>query len=130
MEKKKILIIDDSKPLCQMMQAMLQENGPFEVRAESNPNLAIAAAGNYQPDLIILDILMPEVDGVTVAIHLRSDPILKDIPVMFLTAVAEQDDLIFGNKIAGYQVVTKDVSTEKLIEAINKNFDGTNPQQE
>jgi len=120
MEKKKILIIDDSGVLCETMQSVIEGNGPFEVETETDSIKALEKIRGYRPDLIMLDILMPNIDGVTIAVHLKNDQELKDIPVMFLTALADEKDLIFGNTIAGYHVATKDSSKDKLFELIHK----------
>ena len=122
MAKKKILLVDDSETLCQTMKAAIEENGPFEVFVETNPNLALAAAQQCSPDLIILDILMPKIDGVTLAVHFKGDPALGDIPIMFLTALAEEGNFIYGNVFGGYHVASKGISTDNLIEVINKNL--------
>jgi len=120
MGKKKILIIDDSGVLCETMQSMLEGSGPFEVHTEMDPRLALQKVREYRPDLIMLDILMPNIDGITIAVHLRNDQQLKDIPIIFLTALADEKDLIFGNTLGGYYVATKDSSRDKLLEVINQ----------
>ncbi len=125
MDKKKILLVDDSETLCQTMKAVIEENGPFEVCVETNPNLALAMAQQCGPDLIILDILMPKIDGVTLAGHFKNDPCLKEVPIMFLTALVEEGSFIYGNIFGGYHVTSKGISTDKLIEVINKNLQRT-----
>ena len=122
MDKKKILIIDDSESLCEMMKAVIEGNGSFEVCTEINSSQALVRAKEYGPDLIILDVLMPEMDGVTLAVHLRSDPQLKEIPVMFLTSLAKEGDFIFGSVFGGYHVLSKGASPETVIEAIQANL--------
>jgi len=122
MDKKKILIIDDSEVLCETMKSMIEGNGPFQVQTEMDSTKALQKVKEFRPDLIMLDILMPNVDGITVAVHLKNDAELNKIPVMFLTALAEEKDLIFGNQLAGYYVATKDSSKDKLFDAIDKNL--------
>jgi len=115
MEKKKILIIDDSEILCQTIKAMIEENSSYEVEIETKASLGLAAAKQCNPDLVIIDILMPDIDGVSLAIHFKEDPATSETPVMFLTAIAQKGDFIFGNVFGGYHVISKDVSTDKLI---------------
>jgi len=121
LEKKKIMIVDDSEILCESMKAKIEGNGPFEVRIETASKLAVAAAKNYGPDLIIIDIMMPEVDGVSLSIFLKNDIVTAEIPVMFLTAIAQEGDFAFGDVFGGYQVLPKDVPTDRLIKCIHQN---------
>ncbi|HDZ25070.1 hypothetical protein LCGC14_1082080 [marine sediment metagenome] len=122
MEKKKILIIDDEEDFCQMMEFNLEDSGKYEVRMETKGKKALAAAKEFKPALIFLDIVMPDIPGDEVAQQLRSDEMTKDIPVVFLTAlvrgneVASQDGIIGGNPF-----IAKPVSIEKLIDCIEKN---------
>ena len=125
MDGKKILIIDDSEVLCQTIKAMIEENSNYEVQVETKANLGLAAAKQFNPNLLIIDILMPDIDGVSLAIHFKEDPATTEIPIMFLTAIAQEGDFIFGNVFGGYHVISKAVSTDKLIEAINKNINKT-----
>ena len=65
--KKKILLVDDEASFCALLKLNLEKRGPFEVLTTSNPHVVVKLAKENQPDLILLDILMPEMDGMTVA---------------------------------------------------------------
>ncbi len=122
MEKKKILIIDDEEDFCQMIEFNLEDSGKYEVKIETKGKEALAAAKEFKPALIFLDIVMPDVPGDEVAQQLKADEMTKDIPVVFLTAlvsgdeVASQDGVIGGNPF-----IAKPVPIEKLIDCIEKN---------
>ena len=123
MKKKKILVIDDSDILCNTLKARLEANGPYTVRAEIKGNLTLSAAKNFLPDLIMLDILMPDIDGVSVAMALKKDPSIKGIPIIFLTAIAQNEDVQEqGNTFGGYHVLPKSIKTSDLIKCITENL--------
>lgn len=86
MKKKKILVIDDEPGFTRLLKVVMRH---FEIREENNSLQAIEAARAFKPDLILLDIIMPELDGGDVAAKLKEDPDLRHIPVIFLSALAE-----------------------------------------
>ncbi len=91
--KKKILLIDDETSFCALLKLNLESRGPFEVLTTSNPHAAGKLAKENQPDLILLDILMPEMDGMTVAAGLKGNKDTENIPVVFLTALADEEEV-------------------------------------
>jgi CheY-like chemotaxis protein len=118
-EKKKILVIDDEESLCRSVKLNLEDTGRFEVRTETRGIMGLSAAKEFKPDLIILDFVMPDLDGSDVAYQIRSDNSTRDIPIIFLTAIATKADTTFhGDVIGGNYVVAKPVTKAKLIEAI------------
>ena len=119
--KKKILLIDDEVALTRMMKLKLERTGRFEVYTENSGPKAIAAVQKFQPDLIFLDIMMPEMSGDDVAQELRKDEQLALIPIVFLTAIVskkETDQL--GSVIGGNRFLAKPVKTEELVEVIDE----------
>jgi len=105
-----------------MVKLNLEKTGFFEVREENKATYAIPAAREFKPDLILLDVIMPTMDGGDVAAHIKADRHLRDIPVVFLTATVSQreagDD---GMKSGGALFLAKPVSVETLIKCINEN---------
>ena len=121
MDKKKILIIDDEKSFNELVKKNLELTGDYEVRTENKGVLALAAAREFKPDLIFLDVIMPDVDGTEVAERLKSEEGLKNIPLIFLTAIVKEDEIASSQGVRGGQpFIAKPVTTEKLIEYINK----------
>ena len=84
MPKRRILIVDDEATLTRLLELHLQDR--YEVRVENRGSLALQAAREFQPDLILLDLLMPDLTGREVLLQIRGDPHLQRIPVVFLTA--------------------------------------------
>src|SRR5713101_10090245 len=92
--KKCILLVDDEASFTRLMKLNLYSNGPYEVRVENDGGKALETARAYRPDLILLDVIMPDVDGGQIASELRADPALKSIPVVFLTAVVSRNKVV------------------------------------
>jgi CheY-like chemotaxis protein len=122
MEKKRILIIDDESGFTRMVKLNLEKTGFFEVREENKATYAMAAAREFKPDLILLDVIMPNMDGGDIAAHIKADRHLRDIPVVFLTATVSQREAgEAGMKSGGALFLAKPVSVENLIKCINEN---------
>jgi CheY-like chemotaxis protein len=88
-----ILIVDDTPANLQILTDMLKQQG-YKVRPVSNGKFALAAAENEPPDLILLDVKMPGMDGYGVCHHLKTSEKLKDIPVIFVSALTDTEDKI------------------------------------
>ena len=123
MEKKKILMVDDEQDFTRMVKLNLEETGEYAVMVENNSSNAFMAAKEFKPDLILLDVMMPGMDGGDVASELRSDDTLKDIPVIFLTAILKKDEIDSSNGfMGGHPFIAKPVSVEDLIKCIEKHI--------
>ena len=120
MEKKKILIIDDEKDFTQLVKLNLELTGKYEVRVENKSSLALSTAKQHKPDLILLDVIMPDIAGGEVAYQLKNDTNTKDIPIIFLTAAATKEEA--GRGKGEYPFVAKPASTEELIDCIEQNL--------
>lgn len=118
--RKKILIVDDEKDVLLMLKKRLIAIG-FSVIAADNGNDALVLAESERPDVIILDVLMPSVDGPEVAQKLREIPETKGIPVIFLTGMfPKHEEKKQGRMVAGNMLFDKPYDTEQLLLAINK----------
>ncbi len=116
---KKILLVDDEVTLTKMIKLNLDRIGKYEVFVENSGPNAVAAVRKYQPDLIFLDIMMPEVGGDDVAQELRQDEQLSAIPIVFLTAIISKEETDkLGSVIGGNRFLAKPVKTEELLEVI------------
>jgi CheY-like chemotaxis protein len=119
--KKKVLIIDDEKAFTQVVKLTLEGKGDYEVFVENDPHQAISAARKFWPDVIVLDVVMPELDGGEVHRQFKKDPILKSIPIIFLTAIVRQKEVDeHKGMIGGSFYIAKPVSADGLIGAIEE----------
>ncbi len=119
MRKKKILVIDDEPSFTRVLKLYLEKTGTYEVRDENRGKMALAAAKQFKPDLILLDIVMPDMDGGEVASNIIADEALKDTPIVFLTAAVAKDE---EGTISGRPFIAKPVNAEEVVHCIEKNL--------
>src|SRR3989442_10352231 len=93
MSKKRILVVDDEPSITRLLKLNLELTGNYEVREENSGARVVEVAQKFKPDLILLDVMMPDVDGGDVAAKLKQNSSLRDTPVVFLTAAVRQEDL-------------------------------------
>ncbi len=121
MEKKRILIIDDEQSFTRMVRLNLEKTGFFEVREENKATAALNAAREFKPDLILLDVIMPNMDGGDVAAQIQADRSLKGTPIVYLTAtVSPKEAGPAGFASGGSLFLGKPITTERLIQVINE----------
>jgi CheY-like chemotaxis protein len=119
----KILAIDDDPTVTRMIQLNLQQAGRYEVLTVNDSASALSAARQFRPDLILLDVMMPGPDGGEVAAGLESDPVLKDVPIVFLTAIVTKKETGPGGKsIRGRRFIAKPVTLEELVGCIEESL--------
>ena len=111
---KTILIVDDKTNNLQLLSKYL-DDANYKTLIAQDGNKAISTAKALQPDLILLDIMMPGIDGFQVCQHLKNEPITKDIPIVFMTALAEIKDKVKGFKLGAVDYITKPVEEEELL---------------
>lgn len=122
MAKKKILIIDDEETFNDTVKLSLEKTGDYIVKTESNAQHGLAVTREFKPDLILLDIMMPDMDGGEVASRVKSDNSVKDTPIVFLTAAVTKEEADGqANVIGGHAFIAKPVTMEELIECVKKN---------
>jgi DNA-binding response OmpR family regulator len=121
-ENIKVLIIDDEVDFCYFVQKNLTQNGMFDVVIATNGQDGIDLAKNEEPDIILLDLFMPDMPGEDVAAALKENTATAGIPILFVTALATNDDIVDSkeNKIGNNYILPKPIRTKKLIETIMK----------
>jgi DNA-binding response OmpR family regulator len=130
-EKKRILIVDDEVSFARMVKLNLEKTGAFEVRTENKATYALAAAREFKPDLIILDVIMPNLDGGDVSNQFKRDRTLRNTPIIFLTAtVSKREAGEGGLNSGGALFLAKPVSVETLVARINEHLPTPPPPSE
>ena len=120
-QKKKVLVIDDEEEFCQLVKLGLERLGPFEVSTCSSAVQAISTVRAVRPHLILLDIQMPKMSGDEIADLLRMDEDLKQIAVVFITAIVTEKELSDQeNLIGGNYYFAKPVKIEELAKVAKK----------
>jgi two-component system phosphate regulon response regulator PhoB len=112
--KKRILVVDDERDLVDLISYNLQRNG-YDVVVAYDGNGAIDVAHRERPDLIVLDLMLPGIDGTEVARRLKGDPRTQHVPIILLTAKAEETDVIVGLTVGADDYVTKPFSMKILL---------------
>ena len=106
-----------------MLQMTLEQTGKYEVRTENDPKLVVEAALAFRPDLIVLDVIMPEMDGGDVAAALKDHTSLSRVPVVFLTATVRKSEVdSHGGVMGGYAFLAKPASAETIVQFIDKHL--------
>ncbi len=121
--KIRIVIIDDEKELVNTIKEFLEQRG-FEVISAFGGKKGLEVVKQEKPDLVILDIAMPDMDGRDVLINLKKDEEMKDIPVLMLSGRGGQFDEEYGMELGAEQYVAKPYRGEALLEQIKKVLSG------
>lgn len=114
----KILVVDDEPEITEIIEAFLVNAG-YKVKVENNPQNALKMAAQMKPDLILLDIMMPGIDGYSICNRIKEDPALGNIPVIFLTGKDSKDDQGRSFQVGGDMFIKKPFSCERLLEIVN-----------
>lgn len=122
MDKIKILVVDDSETNLVLLEAVLQNSG-YEVNTANNSNQAIYYLENNIPELILLDLLMPNVNGFDFIKILQKNKKWKDIPVIIVTAYANQENIEMANQLGVVDMIEKPIDINEFLERINKSFE-------
>lgn len=114
MEKIKILVVEDEAPIQELLQFNL-ERKKYRVKVVDSGEEALTETGKYMPDLILLDIMLPGADGLEVCKRLKADPKTSRIPIIMLTALCEESDIVTGLELGADDYVTKPFSPSVLL---------------
>ena len=116
-DKQKVLVIDDEENIIEFIRLGLRYEG-FHVESASDGEQGVTAAQRINPDLVILDVMMPGIDGLEVCRRLRDNPTTHDVPILMLTAKDEVKDRIIGLKTGADDYLTKPFDFDELLERI------------
>lgn len=119
---RKILLVDDEAGFTELLKMNLERSGAFEVRIENDSTKALAAARDFMPDAILLDVVMPGMDGGDVQAQLQSSPQLSGIPVVMLTALVDSTELSEGAvaQSGSQMVLPKPVNLPLLLRVLDE----------
>jgi two-component system alkaline phosphatase synthesis response regulator PhoP len=123
MNKGKVLVVDDEVYILHILDFSLNAEG-YEVITAEDGEQGLAKAKSEQPDLVVLDVMMPKIDGYEACRKLKQDPKMKDVPVILLTAKGRDIDRKLGLEVGADDYITKPFSPNKLIEKIGSFLGG------
>jgi DNA-binding response OmpR family regulator len=122
MAKKKILIIDDEQSITRLLKFALEKSGLYEVLTENLGAKAVSQIKASRPDLLILDVNLPDASGGEIAAEIREDASLKNLPIIFLTGSVTEEEAQAGLTIGGFPALGKPINMEKLLERVQKSI--------
>ena len=122
MGSKTILIIDDEEPIRELLKLTLQSAGFDSILEASDGEDGLALAARYLPDLILLDLMLPGMDGLSVCRRLKTSPDTRMIPIIMLTAKSDESDIVVGLEMGANDYITKPFSRKVLTARIRAQF--------
>ncbi len=117
-----ILIVDDIPKNLQILGSILNLES-YQIAFASSGEQALAVLETTQPDIILLDIMMPDMDGMEVCARIKSNPEICDIPIIFITGRAEQEDIVKGLKLGAVDYITKPFNTPELLTRVKTHLE-------
>ena len=122
MPKAKILIVDDDVTLTKLLKSVLERSGRYQVQYVNEGTKAISIAKVFGPDLVVLDVTMPDADGTEISLAMENDAAFKKTPIIFLTGSITHADEQSGMTISGHPAMSKPIQMEKLVGCIERNL--------
>ena len=128
MRKKRLLLVDDEEAFARILKLNLEETGSYEVSVETDGTKAVATVRAFQPDLILLDVVMPDTDGGSIGGEILADKELQKIPIVYLTAAISRKELGGPSGVVGGRLfVAKPVEKKALIQLIEEQLAKSQP---
>ncbi|MCL4177765.1 MAG: response regulator [Verrucomicrobia bacterium] len=117
---KKVMVIDDDASISRLLKWTLEQTGRYTVREENDACCALVCAREFQPDLILTDVMMPRLSGGDLAHQLRQDSDFRDTPILFLTAAVRKEELggAWG-RVGGRLFIAKPVNSREVMSLID-----------
>ena len=120
--KSRVLIEDDNSRFAGGAQLFLEHTGNYFACAVNDPRRALETARSFKPDLVLVDLIMPQEDGSEVTAQLEADWALHEVPMVFLTALITPEEARGGRRINGHRVVSKPTRGFDLIKVVEENL--------
>ena len=135
-EQKRILVVDDETSITRLLKLNLEQTGEYEVATENVSRTSFSAAKRFQPHLILLDVMMPGLDGGSLASQLQASPELKAVPIVFLTAAVTREEIRQRHGlVGGLPFLAKPVNLQEVLTCLEHHLGparvpeaGTHPQ--
>jgi len=121
-DQSRILIVDNNAQFADRVRLLLEATGNYIACAVNDPRRALEAARSFKPDLVVVDLIMPQADGLEVAAQLEADWALHAVPIVFMTALITPEEARDGRRINGHRVVPKPTHGFDLIKVVEENL--------
>jgi CheY-like chemotaxis protein len=120
--RSRVLIIDNNPEFTGGASLLLQHAQHYIVCEENDPHRALETARSFKPDLVIVDLIMPQVDGLEIAMQLEADWALRAVPIVFVTTLITPEEARDGRRINGHRVIAKPTHGFDLIRIVEENL--------
>ena len=121
-EKPRILIVDNNSRFARGARLFLDRTGKYVACSVIDPRRALESARSFKPDLVLVDLIMPQEDGPEVAAQLEADWALHGVPIVFLTSLITAEEAKYGRRVYGHRILPKPASSSELIELVDQNL--------
>ena len=121
-DKSRILIVDNNAQFANRVRLLLEATGNYIACGVNDPRRALETARSFKPDLLVVDLIMPQADGLEVAAQLEADWALHAVPIVFMTALITPEEARDGRRINGHRVVPKPTHGFDLIKVVEENL--------
>ena len=123
MDRKRILIVDDEVPLTRLLKLSLEHTGAYLVQVANRPEEALHSAEQFLPDLVLMDVMMPGIDGGTLAARFQASERLQKVPIVFLTAAVKRDEVQrHHGQIGGHSFLAKPVDLQEITRCLQQHL--------
>jgi two-component system OmpR family response regulator len=127
-QKKRILVVDDEPSITRLLKLNLEQTGDYEVAEQNVSGAALVAAEQFRPHLVLLDVMMPGLDGGSLANALRASPKLKDVPIVFLTAAVTRKEVRERQGlVGGLPFLAKPVNLREVLACLQQHLGPPRP---
>ncbi len=122
-EKKRILVVDDEPSITRLLKLNLEQTGDYEVATENVSQAALATAEAFRPDLILLDVIMPGLDGGGLAGKFQASPTMRGVPIVFLTAAITREEVrARRGLVGGLPFLAKPVNLHEVLGCLERHL--------
>jgi len=121
-EKPRILIVDNNSQFARSARLLLDQSGKYTACSVVDPRRALETARSFKPDLLLVDLIMPQADGIEVVAQLEADLTLHGVPMVFLTSLITAEEAKDGRRVYGHRILPKPTSNSELIELVEQNL--------
>ena len=120
--KSRVLIVDNNSQFARSARLRLDQSGKYVACTVVDPRRALETARSFKPDLVLVNLIMPQADGPEVAAQLGADWALHGVPIVFLTSLITAEEAKDGRRVYGHRILPKPTSSSELIEFVEQNL--------
>ena len=121
-ERPRILIVDNNSKFARSARLLLDQSGNYIACTVIDPRRALETARSFKPDLVLVDLIMPQEDGPEAAAQLEADWALHGVPIVFFTSLITAEEAKDGRRVYGHRILPKPTSNSELLELIAQNL--------